>query len=128
MFDDAPLLNTFLAFLYFFLMIMWVWIAITVFIDIFRSRDMGGWAKAFWILFVVIFPFLGVLVYLIARGGKMAEHRQQDYEEAQEQFTQYVREAGGVNVADQLHKLAELKDRGVITEDEFQSQKARLLA
>ena len=68
-----PILDFFLTMLYFFLFIIWIWLLITVFVDIFRSHDMGGWAKALWVIFVVILPFLGVFVYLIARGDKMHE-------------------------------------------------------
>jgi hypothetical protein len=125
---DYPLLGMFLSFLYFFLFIMWIWIAITVFIDIFRSHDMNGWVKALWIVFVIILPFLGVLVYLIARGGKMAEHRRKDIEASQEAFQQAVRQAAPVDTASQLEKLASLRDQGVISATEFESQKAKLLA
>ena len=71
--SSYPILDAFLTMLYFFLFIIWIWLLITVFIDIFRSRDMGGWAKALWVIFVIVLPFLGVFVYLIARGGKMHE-------------------------------------------------------
>ena len=125
---DYPLASLFLSFLYFFLMIMWIWIAIMVFIDIFRSHDMGGFAKALWVLFVILLPFLGVLIYLIARGGKMAEHRQTDINRSQQAFNQAVQQAAPVDTASQLEKLAGLRDQGVITPDEFAAQKAKLLA
>ncbi len=125
---DYPLLGAFLSILYFTLFFMWIWIAVTVFIDIFRSHDMGGFAKALWLLFVILIPFLGVFIYLVARGGKMAEHRQKDIEAAQEQFNQAVQQAAPVDTAGQLEKLAALRDQGVISADEFASQKAKLLA
>ena len=125
---DYPLLGAFLSILYFTLFYMWIWIAVTVFIDIFRSHDMGGFAKALWLLFVILIPFLGVFIYLVARGGKMAEHRQKDIEAAQEQFNQAVQQAAPVDTAGQLEKLAALRDQGVISADEFASQKAKLLA
>ena len=125
---DYPLMGAFLSVLYFFLIFMWIWIAITVFIDIFRSHDMSGWVKALWLLFVIVVPYLGVFIYLIARGGKMAEHRQKDIEAAQASFSQAVQEAAPVDVAGQLEKLAALRDQGVITPEEFASQKAKLLA
>ena len=125
---DYPLGSVFLSFLYFFLMVIWIWIAITVLIDIFRSHDMGGWAKAAWLVFVIVLPYLGVFVYLIARGGKMAEHRQKDIENAQAQFNQAVQQAAPVDTAGQLEKLAGLRDQGVITPAEFDAQKAKLLA
>src|SRR5690349_21610866 len=92
---DYPLMGTFLSFLYFFLFFMWIWIGVTVFSDIFGSHDMGGGAKALWLLFVILIPFLGVFVYLIARGGKMAEHRQKDIERSQQDFQRYVQQAAG---------------------------------
>jgi len=125
---DYPLMSMFLSFLYFFLMILWIWIAIMVIIDIFRSHDMGGWAKAIWLVFVIVLPYLGVFIYLVARGGKMAEHRQHDVEQAQTEFQQAVKDAGGVDTASQLEKLAALKDRGVLSDEEFAAQKAKLLA
>ncbi len=126
-----PILDFFLTMLYFFLFIIWIWLLITVFIDIFRSQDMGGWAKALWVIFVIILPFLGVFVYLIARGGEMQERTARDAAQQQQDFDQYVqRTAGtsGVTTADQLSKLADLKSQGVLNEDEFQAQKAKILA
>ena len=125
---DYPQGSVFLSFLYFFLMIIWIWIAITVFIDIFRSHDMGGWAKAAWLIFVIVLPYLGVFVYLIARGGKMAEHRQKDIEASQAAFNQAVQQAAPVDTASQLEKLASLKEQGVLTDEEFAAQKAKLLS
>ena len=125
---DYPVMGVFLSFLYFFLFFMWIWIAVTVFIDIFRSHDMNGWVKALWFVFVILLPFLGVFIYLIARGGKMAEHRQKDIEKAQDQFNQAVQQAEPVDTAGQLEKLASLKSQGVLTDEEFAAQKAKLLA
>jgi Short C-terminal domain/Phospholipase_D-nuclease N-terminal len=102
-----------------------------VFIDIFRSHDMGGVAKALWVIFIIILPFLGVFVYLIARGGKMHERAAQQAAEQQKAFDQYVREAAGTSGADtasQLAKLADLKSQGVLTDAEFEAQKAKILA
>ncbi len=126
-----PILDFFLTMLYFFLFIIWIWLLITVFIDIFRSRDIGGGAKALWCIFVIILPFLGVFVYLIARGGKMHERAAAESQQQQQAFDQYVREAAGTsgsNTADQLSKLADLKAKGVITDAEFEAQKSKLLA
>jgi hypothetical protein len=119
--------------LYFFLFIIWIWLLITVFIDIFRSRDMGGGAKALWCIFVIVLPFLGVFVYLIARGGKMQERAASDAAQQQKAFDSYVKQAagtaaGGDGVADQLSKLADLKAKGVITDAEFEAQKSKVLA
>ena len=125
-----PILDFFLTMLYFFLFIIWIWLLIMVFMDIFRSQDMGGFAKALWVIFVIILPFLGVFVYLIARGGKMHERQARDAAEQQKAFDQYVKQAAGTagSSADQLSKLADLKSQGVITDAEFDAQKAKILA
>src|SRR5580692_3950174 len=126
-----PILDFFLTMLYFFLFVIWIWLLITVFIDIFRSHDMGGGMKAVWVIFVIVLPFLGVFVYLIARGGKMHERAAAQAAEQQKAFDAYVKEAAGTsgdNSADQLSKLADLKTQGVITDAEFEAQKAKVLA
>jgi type VI protein secretion system component VasK len=124
-----PVLGAFWTILMVFLWVIWFWILITIFIDIFRSPDLSGWAKALWFIFILLIPLVGVLVYLIARGGKMHEHAQKDAQAQEQQFRQYVQEAAGSgeSTADQLSKLADLRDRGVITADEFASQKAKIL-
>src|SRR5215472_2438922 len=117
--SSYPILDAFLTMLYFFLFIIWIWLLITVFIDIFRSRDLGGGAKALWCIFVIIVPFLGVFVYLIARGGKMHERAAADAADQQKAFDDYVRQTagtGGEDSASQLSKLADLKAQGVITD------------
>ena len=127
---DYPILDFFLTMLYFFLFFIWIWLLVMVFFDIFRSHDIGGWAKALWVIFVIILPFLGVFVYLIARGGKMHERQAQQAADQQKAFDSYVREAAGTPGADtatQLSKLADLKNQGVLTEEEFQSEKSKLL-
>ncbi|HEY4929226.1 MAG TPA: SHOCT domain-containing protein [Acidimicrobiales bacterium] len=122
----ADLLGTMLGF---FVFIIWFWLLIIIFGDIFRSSDMGGGAKALWILFVIILPFLGILVYLIARGGKMHERAEKSAKQQQDAFDSYVKEAAGAgNSVDQLAKLADLKQQGVITDAEFEAQKAKLLS
>src|SRR5580692_8897669 len=93
--SSYPILDAFLTMLYFFLFIIWIWLLITVFIDIFRSRDMGGGAKALWCIFVIVLPFLGVFVYLIARGGKMQERAASDAAQQQKAFDSYVKQAAG---------------------------------
>ena len=123
-----PLLGIFWTMLWFFAFFIWIWLLIVVFTDIFRSHDMGGFGKAGWIIFIFILPFLGILVYLIARGKKMAEHQAQDAAQAQQDFKAYVQDAAGGGTADELSKLAGLRDSGVITDAEFQAQKAKLLA
>jgi hypothetical protein len=126
-----PILDFFLTMLYFFLFVIWIWLLITVFIDIFRSHDMGGWAKALWVIFIIVLPFLGVFVYLIARGGKMHERAAQQAAQQQKAFDQYVKQAAGAPAdtsADQLAKLADLKSQGVLTDAEFEAQKSKILA
>jgi ABC-type multidrug transport system fused ATPase/permease subunit len=126
-----PILDFFLTMLYFFLFVIWIWLLITVFVDIFRSHDMGGVAKALWVIFVVILPFLGVFVYLIARGGKMHERAARDAAQQQQAFDEAVRQAAGSpgnSTADQLSKLADLKSQGVLTDAEFEAQKSKILA
>jgi len=124
-----PLLSLFWAMLWFFMFIIWIWLLIAIFVDIFRSHDMGGFAKAMWVLFVIVLPFLGVLVYVIARGHGMQERQLKEAAEAQKMQQDYIKEvAGSDSTADQLTKLAALHDSGKLTDDEFASQKAKLLA
>ena len=124
-----PLLNIFWTMLEFFIFFLWIWLLIVVFSDIFRSHDMGGFAKAIWVLFVIIIPYLGVLIYLIARGGSMHERAEQAAARQQKAFDSYVKQAaGGSSDVDALSKLADLKAKGVITDAEFEAQKAKLLS
>ena len=128
---DYPLGGVFLSMLYFFLFFIWIWILITVFMDIFRSPDLNGWLKALWSIFVIILPFLGVFIYLIARGGKMQERQVQDAAQQKQSFDAAVREAAGTSggdVTSQLTQLVDLKAQGVLTDAEFDSQKAKILA
>ncbi len=126
--SSYPLLNLFWSMFIFFLWVIWIWILIMVFIDIFRSHDLSGVAKALWFLFVLILPLIGVLVYLIARGSKMHEHAAQQAQQQDREFRAYVQEAAGSqSSADQLAKLADLRDRGVITAEEFEREKATVL-
>ena len=124
-----PLLGAFWTVLEIFLWILWIWVLIYVFIDIFRSRDLSGWAKALWFLFVLFIPLIGVLVYLIARGGEMHERAVQDAQQQDRDVRRYIQQAANEpNSADQLAKLADLRDRGVITPEEFEREKAKVLA
>jgi membrane protein implicated in regulation of membrane protease activity len=124
-----PLLGAFWTILEIFLWVLWIWILIYVFIDIFRSHDLSGWAKALWFLFVLFIPLIGVLVYLIARGGSMQERAQQQARQADADARAYIQDAAGsTSVPDQLTKLSDLRDRGVITADEFEREKAKILA
>ena|SRR5215475_10438329 len=123
-----PLANAFLTMLWFFLWILWFFILFRVILDIFRSKDLGGWGKAGWLIFVIILPFLGVFIYLIARGRSMNERDVQDAQARDQAMRAYVREAATENSpADELAKLADLRERGVISDAEFQQSKAKVL-
>jgi hypothetical protein len=115
--------------LWFTLFFLWIWLVIVVFSDIFRSPDLSGWTKAIWSIFIIFLPYLGVFVYLIARGHKMQEHAVAAAKAQDQAMREYVQSAagGGVSTADELHKLSELKDKGVISAEEFEAQKAKLL-
>ena len=127
---DYPVLGVFWSMLWIFLWIAWIVVLFRVIADIFRSHDMGGWGKALWVIFVVVAPFLGVFVYLIARGHSMADRDAGQARAQDAAFRSYVQETVGSSggTADELSKLADLKQRGVITDAEFEAQKAKLLA
>ena len=128
--SSYPLLNLFWSMFIFFLWVIWIWILIMVFIDIFRSRDLSGVAKALWFLFVLFIPLIGVLVYLIARGGKMHEHAAQQAQQQDAEARAYIQQAAAsapASTADQLAKLADLRDRGVVSAEEFEREKAKVL-
>jgi hypothetical protein len=117
-----------LSMIWFFLFFIWIWLLITVFADIFASRDMSGWGKAGWSIFVIVLPFLGVFVYLIARGGKMHEHAVQNAQDADDAARAYIRDVvkTAPGPADQVAQLNDLKNQGVIDEEEFQRLKAKV--
>lgn len=126
---DYPLLGFFWSVFIFFLWLSWFMLLFRVVVDIFRSADMGGVAKAIWVLVVAVVPFLGVFIYLIARGGSMAARDQAQAAARDDAMRDYVRSVnGGSGTADELAKLADLQARGVITDAEFAAQKARVLA
>jgi putative oligomerization/nucleic acid binding protein/phospholipase D-like protein len=126
---NYPILDAFWTILMIFLWVLWFWVLITVMIDLFRSHDLSGWAKALWFVFILIIPLIGVLVYLIARGDKMHEHAVRQAQLQDQQVRSYVQDAAGPqSSADQLAKLADLRDRGVITADEFDREKEKILA
>ncbi|WP_371483050.1 SHOCT domain-containing protein [Kitasatospora sp. NBC_00315] len=133
--DDYPLLSLFWSMLEFFLLILWFFLLFKIISDIFRSRDMGGWGKAGWTVFVILLPFLGVFVYLIARGNSMAQRDLEQAQAADAAFKSYVRTAaadqgggGAASPAGDLAKLADLRSTGAISEAEFQRAKEKLLA
>jgi hypothetical protein len=121
--------QVFWSMLWFFMFFIWLWLLIIVFGDIFRSHDLGGVSKAIWTIFVIFLPYLGVFVYLIARGHKMAEHAAEAAKAQNDAARQYIQQAAGTtSTADQLAKLADLKASGVLTDAEFQKAKATALA
>jgi hypothetical protein len=120
-FGDATLTIIELAFMF-----LWIWIAIGVVFDIFRSSDLSNWSKAWWVLFIFLFPLIGVLGYLIIRGHTMHEHQAQDHDQYTA-FRQFQRQRHSGTPADDLSKLADLKDRGVLTDEEFERAKGRAI-
>jgi hypothetical protein len=124
-----PLLDLFFTMFWFFLFVAWIWLLISVYADVFRSDDLGGVGKAFWVLFVLVLPYLGVLIYLIARGGDMQERSRAQMQQAQVATETYIREvAGGNSAADELLKLGQLREQGVLSNEEFEVQKRKVLA
>jgi hypothetical protein len=127
---DYPLLGVFWTMFWFFLWFMWIMILFRIIVDIFRSHDMGGFAKALWLLFVILTPFLGAFVYLIARGHKMSEHAMDDAKKQDAAMRAYVQQAAGsgASPAEEISKLAALRDSGSITAAEFEAGKAKILS
>lgn len=111
-----------------FFFVIWIWILITILSDLFRDHELSGWAKAAWVLFLVFIPFLTALIYLIARGEGMRDRTVKAQADAKKHFDEYVRQqAHAASPADELHKLAELKDKGALSPEEFDQAKAKLL-
>ena len=121
-----PLWDLLWAMLWFFVFILWIWLVISIFIDMFHA-EMSGWAKAFWVVFVIVLPLLGVLVYLIVHGGDMQNRKMQQIAEQQKAQQQHIQQAAGTSSADQLEKLKSLHDQGVLTDSEYAAQKAKVL-
>jgi hypothetical protein len=125
---DYPILGLFWTMLILFLWVAWIMLVFQVIVDVIRS-DMGGFSKALWAIFVIVVPWLGVLMYIIANGDKMTGRNIAAAQQQQAQMDAYIRSTAGTGgAADELTKLAALRDQGVITADEFTSQKAKLLA
>jgi hypothetical protein len=122
-------MDIFWSMLWFFMFFVWIWLLISLFNDIFRSDDLSGWGKAGWVIFIVVAPFLGVLIYLIARGGSMQERSLDEMAQREKANRRYIQDvtASG-STADELSKLAALHGHGVLTDQEFSAQKATLLA
>jgi Short C-terminal domain/Phospholipase_D-nuclease N-terminal len=124
-----PFGGIFWSMLIFFFWVIWIWILVTILMDVFRRHDIGGWSKALWIVFVVVLPYLGVLVYLIANHDGMTERRMSEMKASQQQFDSYVRDAAGSGgVAAEIEKAKGLLDSGAITPAEFEAIKAKALA
>lgn len=127
--SSYPALSVFWTIVEIFLWVLWFWILIMVMIDIFRSPDLSGGGKALWFLFVLFIPLIGVLAYLIVRGGKMHEHARVEARRQDQEFRAYVQDAAGTkSTADELTKLAGLRDHGVITSEEFEQEKSKILS
>ena len=124
---DYPFMDVLWSMIIFFFWVIWIWIVITVLIDVFRRSDIGGWAKAAWVIFVVILPWLGVLVYLIVEHDGMRERSVSQAQAQKREFDEYVRDAAGGS-AGEIAKAKELLDDGAITQQEFEALKAKALA
>ena len=111
-----------------FLFVIWIWILITIISDLFRDHELSGWAKAAWVLFLVFIPFLTALVYLIVRGSGMRDRTIKAQADAKKHFDEYVRTQAHTTPADELHKLNDLKEKGALSDEEFQKAKEKLLA
>ena len=124
---DYPFLNVLWSMLIFVCLVIWIWLAITVLVDVFRRHDIGGWGKAAWTVFIIVLPFLGVLIYLIAEGDEMRERGQKEAEAEQSAMDRYVRETAGGSAAE-IAKAKELLDSGAITQAEYDEIKAKALS
>jgi Short C-terminal domain/Phospholipase_D-nuclease N-terminal len=124
---DYPFLDVLWTMIIFFCWVAWIWILITVFVDVFRRDDIGGWGKAGWVVFTIVLPFLGVLIYLIAQHDGMRRRSMRQAEAQRQEFDQYVREAAGGSAAE-IAKAKELLDAGTITQEEFDAIKAKALS
>jgi Short C-terminal domain/Phospholipase_D-nuclease N-terminal len=124
---DYPFMDVLWSMIIFFFWVIWIWIVVTVLLDVFRRDDIGGWAKAAWVVFVVILPWLGVLIYLIAQHDGMRERRVKEVQAQKQAFDEYVRDAAGGSAAEIAH-AKQLLDSGTITQDEFEAIKAKALS
>jgi predicted PurR-regulated permease PerM len=124
-----PILDLFWTMLMIFIFIVWIFILFQVIVDIFRSHDLHGFAKAVWLIFIIFLPFLGVLLYLIFRGHKMQEHQIQAAQAQKQEFDAYVKQAASSSsTADELAKLADLKSKGAISDADYEAAKAKILS
>jgi hypothetical protein len=127
--DGFGLWEIFVSMFWFMLLLSWIWLVIAIFGDIFRDRELSGGGKALWTLFIIVIPWLGALVYLIVRGSAMNERAAQAAQSNDEEMRAYVRDAAGTtSTADELRKLGELRDEGVLTPADYETAKAKALA
>ena len=113
---------------WFFLFFLWIWLVISIFMDVFRSNDLSGWGKAAWTIGIILLPFLGVFIYLIVRGQSMGERSVQQAQANEQAFRSYVQDAaGGGGAADELAKLAELHASGTLSDEEYARAKAKVI-
>lgn len=122
-----PIIEVFWSIFLVFLLVAWIWVIISIIGDLFRSDDIGGFAKGIWIMFLILLPWLGILCYMIVRGSGMQERTAKMLSDANDAQRAYIQNVAGVSTADELSKLAELKSSGVLTAAEFDAQKAKLL-
>jgi Short C-terminal domain/Phospholipase_D-nuclease N-terminal len=126
---DYPFLDVFWTMILFFAWVAWIWVLIVIISDLFRRHDTSGWIKALWVIFLIVLPFLGVLIYLIANGSGMSRRQAEQVQASQQQFDSYVQSvAGSGGGASELAKAKELLDSGAITQDEYEKLKAKVLA
>jgi hypothetical protein len=126
-FADYSLGDALLTVLEIALLVIWIWILIVIITDLFRDHELSGWAKAAWVFFLIFVPFLTALIYLIARGHGMRDRAIKQQAEVQKQSEQYIRQVAGTSPVDELHKLSELKDKGSISQEEYDKLKAQIV-
>jgi hypothetical protein len=126
---DYPFLDVFWTMIIFFCWVAWIWVLIVIISDLFRRHDTSGWIKALWVIFLILLPFLGVLIYLIANGSGMSQRQSDQVRASQQQFDSYVQSvAGSGGGASELAKAKELLDSGAINQEEYDKLKAKVLA
>ena len=120
--------DAFLTILEIFLLVVWLWILFSIIGDLFRDHELSGWAKAAWVFFLIFVPFLAGLIYLIVRGEGMRDRAIKEQADMRKHMDSYIRDTAGTSPADELHKLSDLKDKGAISDDEYERAKAKILA
>jgi hypothetical protein len=126
--SDYPFLDVLWSMIIFFVFIIWIWLLITVFADVFRRRDIGGGMKAVWLIFVILLPYLGVFIYLIAEHDGMADRSMAQMQQAKAQQDEYIKSVAGTSATDQIAQAKGLLDSGTISQAEFDALKAKALS